>query len=216
MKYSITILLLFCSCFLYSQKTKLSKKTTDSLSAEKSKIVTAFLALSPADNIADVGTGEGYSLIPLAGQCPSCKFAVEDIDSVSCNARVLEKRIAKQGNRTSITNFSFYYGTEKSTNLPSAAFNKVLIFDVIHEMTYKKEMLTDIKRILQKGGSLFIEEILVHQPVKKDKACNYPFFTEDAFKKILLENNLTIKREAVSADSGNNKYIKLFECTVNE
>ena len=128
--------------------------------------------------------------------------------------KTLTKKINKTGNKTRIENFIFHYGNEKETNLPSATFNKVLIFDVIHEMTYKTEMLNDIKRILQKNGSIFIEEILVHKPVKKDKVCNYRFFTEVEFKKVLADNNLSIKREIITSDTGNNKYIKIFECTV--
>lgn len=126
-----------------------------------------FLPLSAADTIADIGTGSGYSLIPIASQCPGCKFIVEDIDSTSCSRSALLKRINKSGNKTSIENFIFYYGTEKATNLPTAAYNKVLIFDVIHELTYKTEMLSDIKRIMKLHGSIFIEEILVHTKIKK-------------------------------------------------
>jgi ubiquinone/menaquinone biosynthesis C-methylase UbiE len=175
-------------------------------------VVSKFLDLSPADSIADIGTGTGYSLIPIANNCPQCKFIVEDIDSLSCNTRSLTKKINNTGNKTSIENFTFYYGTEKTTDLPSATFNKVLIFDVIHEMTYKTEMLNDIKRIIQKNGSIFIEEILVHKPVKKDRACNYPFFTEAAFKKLMADNNFLIRRESITFDTGNNRYIKIFEC----
>ncbi|HMK03124.1 MAG TPA: methyltransferase domain-containing protein [Ferruginibacter sp.] len=188
------------------------KQKTDSLTTAKFNITSKFLDLSPADIIADIGTGTGYSLIPIANSCPACKFIVQDIDSLSCNAKSLTKKINNTGKKTSIENFEFHYGTEKTTNLPSLKFNKVLIFDVIHEMTYKTEMLNDIKRILQKNGSIFIEEILVHKPVKKDKVCNYPFLTEVEFKKLLVGNNLIIKRESVTFDTGNNKYIKIFEC----
>ena len=187
------------------------KQKRDSLTTAKFNIVNTFLNLSSTDNIADIGTGVGYSLIPIANHCPECKFIVEDIDSLSCSPKSLAKKISNTGNKTIIKNFTFYYGTEKSTNLPSATFNKVLIFDVIHEMTYKTEMLNDIKRILQKDGSIFIEEILVHKPVKKDNVCNYPFLTEVEFKKIMTDNNFLIKRDSITFDTGNNKYIKIFE-----
>ena len=189
-----------------------NKQKKDSLTEAKFNVVSKFLDLSPVDIIADIGTGAGYSLIPIANSCPECKFIIEDIDSSSCNKKTITKKINKTGNKTSIENFKFHYGTEKETNLPSLTFNKVLIFDVIHEMTYKTEMLNDIKRILQKNGSIFIEEILVHKPVKKDKVCNYRFFTEPEFKKVLDDNKLFIKRESITFDNGNNKYIKIFEC----
>ena len=189
-----------------------NKQKKDSLTEAKFDVVSKFVDLSPVDIIADIGTGTGYSLIPLANNCPECKFIVEDIDSLSCNAKSLTKKINNNGNKTSIENFKFHYGTEKATNLLSATFNKVLIFDVIHEMTYKTEMLNDIKRILQKNGSIFIEEILVHKPQKKDKVCNYRFLTEVEFKKLLADNNFLIKKETITFDTGNNRYIKIFEC----
>jgi len=188
------------------------KQKTDSLTTVKFNVVSNFLSLSPSDIIADIGTGAGYSIIPIANNCPDCKFIVEDIDSLTFNAKTLTKRINNTGKKTSIENFEFHYGTEKATNLPSAKFNKVLIFDVIHEMTYKNEMLNDIKRILQKNGSIFIEEILVHKSAKKDKVCNYPFLTEVEFKKILVDNYFVIKRESITFDTGDNKYMKIFEC----
>lgn len=208
----ISILILLSTSSSFAQK--VDKKKQDSLHQAKVKLDVEFINPVPSDKIADIGTGAGYSLIPIANHCPECKFAVEDIDSTTCNPTNLLKKINNSGNLTSIKNFTFYYGTEKNSPLPSATYNKILIFDVVHELTYKKEVLEDCKRILTPNGSIFIEEILVHKPVKKDKACNYPFFTEEEFKKVLSDNGLSIKREQTSLDTGNNKYIKLFECIV--
>jgi ubiquinone/menaquinone biosynthesis C-methylase UbiE len=211
MKQVVFIPFLLAATLSFGQS--LSKKQKgDSLTTAKFSVVSMFLSLSPTDIIADIGTGVGYSLIPIANNCPECKFFVEDIDSSSCNPERLAWRINNTGNKTRIENFTFFYGTEKTTNLPSAKFNKVLIFDVIHEMTFKTEMLNDIKRILQKNGSIFIKEILVHKPVKKDRGCNYPFLTELEFKKLMTDNNFLIKRESITLSSGYNKYIKIFEC----
>ena len=211
MKHLIVLVFWLAVTISYGQ-TQTNKQRTDSLTTRKLNIVNSFLALSPADVIADIGTGTGYSLIPIANHCPGCKFIVEDIDSSSCNTKSLTKQINNTGKQTSIENFEFHYGTEKATNLPSETFNKVLIFDVIHEMTFKNEMLKDIKRLLQKNSSIFIEEILVHKPVKKDRVCNYPFLTEAAFKKLLADNNFQIKKETITFDTGSNRYIKIFEC----
>ncbi len=210
MKQLIFLPFWFAATLSFGQS--LNKQKRDSLTVAKFNAINKFLNLSPSDSIADIGTGAGYSLIPIANNCPQCKFVVQDIDSTTCNKKTLAKKINKSGNKISIENFSFYYGTEKTTNLPSAKFNKVLIFDVVHEMTYKTEMLADIKRILLQNGSIFIEEILVHKPVKKERVCNYPFLTEAAFKKILDDNKFIIKKERITFDTGNNRYIKIFEC----
>jgi ubiquinone/menaquinone biosynthesis C-methylase UbiE len=211
MKLSLFLSFLLVTTLSFGQR--LSKKQkADSLTVAKINTVNKFLDLKATDLIADIGTGVGYSLIPIANNCPDCKFVIQDIDSLSCNAKFLSKKINNSGNKISIQNFTFYYGTEKATNLPPAAFNKVLIFDVIHEMTYKSEMLNDIKGILQPNGLIFIQEILVHKTVKKDRVCNYPFLTEAEFKKVLADNKIAIKRETITFDNGKNKYIKIFEC----
>lgn len=211
MKHLIFLSFLLISNFSFGQDLSKRQKR-DSLTTAKFNTVIDFLRLSPADVIADIGTGAGYNLIPIANYCPQCKFAVEDIDDNNCNKKALANKINNSGNKTQIENFEFHYGTEKATGFPSAKFNKLLIFDVIHEMTFKNEMLNDIKRILQTNGSVYIEEILVHKPVKKDRVCNFPFLTEESFKKIMTDNNFIIKREAITFDTGNNKYIKIFEC----
>jgi ubiquinone/menaquinone biosynthesis C-methylase UbiE len=202
-------ILFFLSDVIYAQK-----PNYDSLTEEKHKLIVSFLDLKETDKIADIGTNSGYSLIPIANEYPDIKFTVEDIDSSSCNIKTLTKRIKKLGNKTRIEQFSFVYGTETSTNLPTDNFSKVLMFMVVHEMTFKKEMLQDIKRILQKNGSLFIQENIAHKPQKKQRACNYRFLTEDEFKQLMTENKFLLKREQISFDTGHNTYLKLFEYTV--
>ena len=148
--------------------------------------------------------------MPIANQYPTLIFTAEDIDSSYCNKELLQKRINRSGNKTKIENFNIHIGTETTTNLPANSFTKVLAFDVIHEMTFKSEMLADIAKILQHNGMLYIQEILVHKKIKKEKACNYPYLTEDELKALLERNKCRIEREIMFIDTGHNKYIKLF------
>jgi ubiquinone/menaquinone biosynthesis C-methylase UbiE len=189
-------------------------KNLDSSLISKNKLVNDFLSLTDKDAVADIGTSSGYSLVPIAGANPNIIFTVEDIDSATLNRKKLIAQIKRFGNKANINQFNIVYGTETSTNLPAAIFTKVLLFDVVHEMSDRQTMLHDIKRILQKGGSLFIEEVLVYKPAKKERHCNYPFFTEAAFKQLMLENEFILKKEKISLDTGHRKYMKLFEYTV--
>lgn len=213
MKNNFKILFIF---FLIVQYSYAQKPNYDSLAKEKLKAIISFLDLKETDKIADIGTNSGYSLIPIASEYPNIKFTVEDIDSNSCNIKALTKRIKKLGNKTNIEQFSIVYGTETSTNLPSGNFNKVLMFMVVHEMTFKKEMFQDIKRILQKNGSLYIQENISHKPQKKQRACNYRFLTEEEFKEIMTENKFLLKREQITFDTGHNTYLKIFEYVAAE
>jgi ubiquinone/menaquinone biosynthesis C-methylase UbiE len=207
----ITLILILFVLNICTKKTIAQKPNYDSLTKEKDKKILSFLSLKDTDNIVDIGTGDGYSLIPIANEYPTLKFTVEDIDSSTCNKKSLSKRIKKLGNKTSIEQFKIVYGTDSTTNLPSASFNKVLMFMVLHEITYKHQMLEDIKRILQKEGSLLIQENISHKPQKKQRACSYRFLTEEEFKQVMTENNFVLKKEQVTFDTGSNTYLKIFE-----
>lgn len=207
------ILFLLITQVFLSQNISAQKLNRDSLTAEKLTTILQFLNISPTDKIADIGASSGYSLIPIANKYPNNIFTVEDIDSSSLNSKKVLKKIKRFGNIATIEQFNIVYGTETNTNLPTAAFNKVLLFDVVHECSNRNIMLQDIKRILTKSGSLFIEEVLVHKPIKKDRICNYPFFTENDFKVLMMENKFTLVREKITFDTGNNRYIKIFEYT---
>ena len=87
---------------------------------------------------------------------------------------------------------------------------------VVHEFSDKNIMLQDVKRILTKNGSVFIEEVLVHKSIKKDRICNYPFFTENEFKALMMENKFTLLKEKITFDTGVNRYIKIFEYIVGK
>ncbi|MCY7293586.1 MAG: class I SAM-dependent methyltransferase [Ferruginibacter sp.] len=183
----------------------------DSLTLNKLNTISQFLHLSATDKIADIGTGSGYSLVPIANQDPNIFFTVEDIDSSRLNKKNLLKRIKTSEGKASIDKFNIVYGTEISTNLPSATFNKVLLFDVVHEFSDRNIMLQDVKRILTNNGSVFIEEILVHHSIKKDRGCNFPFLTEDAFKQLMADNKFKLVKEQITFDTGKNRYMKIFE-----
>jgi ubiquinone/menaquinone biosynthesis C-methylase UbiE len=209
-KNILCLLILIC----YVQSTFGQKENTDSVLITKHTIINNFLSLTNKDVVADVGTGSGYSLVPIAGANPNIIFTVEDIDSSTLNRKKLLAQIKRFGNKANIEQFKIVYGSSTSTNLPTASFTKVLMFDVVHEMSDRQIMLNDIKRILQKGGSLFIEEVLVYKPGKKERHCNYPFFTEAAFKQLMLDNKFILIKEKISLDTGHRKYMKLFEYTV--
>jgi len=211
--FSFRMLLAFCLCsFLsFGQSNGLSEKDSTNTRATRYYQISRFLKLSPQDKIADIGSGNGTSILRLAEDCPDCFFTVEDIDSNTCAKDVYIKKL--RNSKVDISHFTFYIGNEKSTTLPEKNFNKVLMFDVIHELLYKTEMLNDIKRILQPNGSLYIEEILVNRKVKKDKGCSFPFLKEEELKHILEENGWSIKREEYTYKSSQNRYIKIFECS---
>lgn len=207
------VFLIFCQAS-FSQKTG-KKIQKDSLLMARFAMVNEFLAIAPGDTIADIGTGAGFNLAPIASAYPGNFYVAEDLDSSKCGPASIQKYLIKYGNKISLNNFDFQYGGEKSTGLPSNKFHKVLLFDVLHEFTYKKEMLADIKRILKKNGIVYIQEILAYvKPKKAQRTCNYPFLTESEAKEILIQNGFSIHREMLidTSDKKRKRYLKIFEC----
>ncbi|HOS47483.1 MAG TPA: class I SAM-dependent methyltransferase [Bacteroidia bacterium] len=212
--YSFRMLPAFCLfAFLsFGQNNGLVEADSTNTRAARFHIISQFLKLNPQDKIVDIGSGKGSAILRVAEDCPECFFTVEDIDSNSCAKTVYLNKL--KNSKTDISHFTFHIGNEKSTTLPDKKYTKVLMFDVIHELSNKAEMLSDVKRILQPEGSLFIEEILVKRKVKKDKDCLFPFLNEVEFKQILKENGWNIDREEYTYNSSQNRYIKIFECSV--
>ena len=211
------IRIIFALClsgyFAFGQDNGLVETDSINTRATRLKITLRFLNLKPQDSIADIGSGSGTTILRLAQSCENCFFTVEDIDSNLCSIERYSKEFKKSG--VDISHFTFHIGNENSTTLPDKNYDKVLMFDVMHELSNKKGMLGDIKRILRPEGSLFIEEILVQRKVKKDKGCSYTYLKEEEFKQILKENGWAIKREDYTYKSTQNRYIKIFECAIS-
>jgi ubiquinone/menaquinone biosynthesis C-methylase UbiE len=171
-----------------------------------------FYNFSSTDVIADIGSGNGGNIILIASFYPKVKFTIEDIDKETCNAQNFKKEIDKSGHKVNVENFKFCYGTEKSTMLPSKTYTKVLINDLIHELTYSTEMIADLKRILKNDGRLLVSEIVVVKKATKEKGCNYPYMTELELKNTLVNNKFIVAEEKKFMQISDNKYILLLTC----
>jgi ubiquinone/menaquinone biosynthesis C-methylase UbiE len=172
----------------------------------------SFYNFNSNDVIADIGSGDGKNIILIASFYPTNKFTIEDIDKETCNAQNFKKAIVQTGHKVNIENFKFCYGTEKSTRLPSNTYTKVLVNDLVHELTYSTEMLADLNRILKSDGRLMVSEIVVIKKAPKEKGCNFPYMTESELKSTLTKNKFSIADEKQFVQLSNNKYILLLTC----
>ncbi|MFX4447025.1 methyltransferase domain-containing protein, partial [Acinetobacter baumannii] len=74
------------------------------------------------------------------------------------NKKIYKNDIKKSCSAVDINAFKFFRGTKKSTNFPDHSFKKIFIGLSVHEFEFKKEMLQDIKRIMQPDAKLYIME----------------------------------------------------------
>lgn len=176
--------------------------------------IASLLTVNKGDFIAEIGSGNGNSLIRLTKQFSDISLFAEDIDSSKCNKKVFAKLLRANKSQTLIDSFHFVYGTDSNTTLPKHHFDKILLIAVIHEFNKRKEMLVEIKSLLKTNGEILIEEPLVHKPILKDKGCNNPYLTEASLLNILSENDIIIVREKTikDVDKTNNKFRKVYLC----
>jgi ubiquinone/menaquinone biosynthesis C-methylase UbiE len=109
----------------------------------------------------DFGCGTGDFSIPAA-KIVGSKGKIFALD---CNIRQL-KVVQKKARKAGLTNIQTIL-SENQTNLPDGTIDVVWICDVLHEIREKREVLTEIKRLLKKDGTLLIydgmkEKVLTH------------------------------------------------------
>jgi ubiquinone/menaquinone biosynthesis C-methylase UbiE len=79
-------------------------------------------------------------------------------------------------------------GTEKSSNLPDATFDKLFLSATFHEFTFMDEMIADISRKLKKNGKLYILESTCLNKAHKN-------YTADETTAIMKKHNFRLVKK---------------------
>jgi SAM-dependent methyltransferase len=106
--------------------------------------------LSPADRVLDLGCGPGGFLSALA---PHCREIV-GVDVVPAFVDRCQATIARAG----LANARALLSPDGRVPFPGAAFDAVVMVDVIHHCERPREVLDDVRRVLAPGGRLFVFE----------------------------------------------------------
>lgn len=113
--------------------------------------IVAALGLEPGSAIADVGTGTGLYMEPLAAAVgPEGKVYAIDI-SPSFVFHVRERARAAGLDQVEVV-----LSSERSTHLPAGSVDVAYVCDVYHHFEYHEDMLGSIRRALRPGGTLVV------------------------------------------------------------
>lgn len=105
--------------------------------------------LSPGDLLLDVGCGNGRHSLLAAGKVK--EVIGFDVDKSQLKIAVAEAR------RRGINNVEFEYGSaEKKLPYRSNSFDKVLFFGVLEHLYSRKEVLSEVNRVLKRNGRLLL------------------------------------------------------------
>lgn len=113
--------------------------------------VISALDVQPGETVADVGTGTGYSSLPLARAVGS-RGRILAVDAQrGMLAHLREKVISLQG-----SNIELIHAEADATGLPSATCDLVFLANVWHEFADRRAVLMESKRILKNLGHIAI------------------------------------------------------------
>ena len=152
------------------------------------------------DTLASVGAGSGSKEVIYSMMADSLVFYLQDINPTCLTPEIVRSTVGQLYNaagRTSTATFVSVIGTEKETRLPGQLFDKIIIENTLHELTYPNDLLRSVRANLKSGGYLFIEDIVAKRPGQKHRGCGKPLYTEEALVQLLNANGFRLLESTV-------------------
>jgi len=216
-----TAILCICNAAVAQKLAKLANtgglyyKTLAQLKNQQS-LQLGFYTFTPGDTIASIGAQNCNWEASFAAVSDSLFFYLQDIDSTYCNSRLAARAWQYYSTLTGApltSHYAIVTGDEKTTHLPLASCNKILIINSFHEFTYPAEMLADISTRLKPGGILFIDEAMAYHTGELHAGCKKRMYMENELIEILLKTGFTLKNSQPIAFRKNNLSRKIFAFT---
>lgn len=130
--------------------------TGDMCLKRRAKLLISELNPQENDKILDAGCGDGYYLYLLSNLG---NFNLIGIDYLKKNIENAKKQVSKKG-------IKYYVGDILKMPFKKESFNKIILSEVLEHVEDDLKALLELKRVLRKGGYLYIT--VPH--------LNYPFF----------------------------------------
>jgi ubiquinone/menaquinone biosynthesis C-methylase UbiE len=118
---------------------------------DEAQIVMDVAGIVPGMTVADIGAGEGYYTIRLAGRVgPSGRVVGQDITPAALSA--LGTRVERERH----DNVSVVRGAPADPHLPANSFDRVFLVHMYHEITAPYEFLWRLRPALRVGGRVIV------------------------------------------------------------
>lgn len=134
------------------------------------------------ETIASIGAGNGIKEIQISYFVEGISWYLQEIDS--SRLYQFEKVLAyhEQLTESSINaDFKLVLGTKISTGLPDRIFDRVLMFNVFHEIESTEAIMMEIHDLLNENGVLVIMERMAKTEGEVHGDCGYPKLMEPGF-----------------------------------
>lgn len=135
----------------------------------------------PGETIASIGAGNGLKEIQISYFVEDITWYLQEIDSARLydfyDVLAHHENIAGTPSAT----FNLVVGTEKSTSLPKATFDRILMINVFHEIEARKDIMMDVHKLLKENSVMVIMERMGKNPGEIHGDCKYPRLIEADF-----------------------------------
>jgi SAM-dependent methyltransferase len=167
------------------------------------------------ETIADVGAGNGSVEAMLSVFHDSITFYIQDIDTVVCNQKAIEKVIADyQGvsNKVFTNRFIAVEGADNETNLPDNTFDKILILWTYQYFKNPQAIMADLKQKLKTNGLLYIANPDVDIESSKSLQSEHGWNASPVEKEIsdVIECGFELIKVSRNYEDPENPYIMVF------
>jgi len=185
-------------------KRALKDKCVDTIKIKKGEI------------IADIGAGNGHLEAMLSMFYDSLTFFIQDIDTVICNQKAIDKVVADyQGiNNKPFTNkFIAVYGADNETNLPDDTFDKILILWAYQYFKNPQAIMTDLRLKLKTDGFMYIINPNIDNESSKLLTSEHGWNASPIEKEIsdIIECGFELIRVSRYYESSESPYIMVFK-----
>lgn len=146
------------------------------------------LKVQPGMVVCDMGCGNGYHTLPLAGMVGD-KGKVFAVDAQPEMIEMLRQNLDAKG----IKNVEPVLGLFHDPKLPPNSCDMILLVDVYHEFSHPVEMLAGMRAALKPGGVLTLVEFRAEDdnvPIKPEHKMSKAQITKE-----MNANGLTLQRE---------------------
>lgn len=149
------------------------------------------------DTVVSIGVGSGWREFMLSVFADSITFYLEDIDTTCITHDKINNKYLPYYSKfreKPITNcFIPILGSDSTIDIKSSVANTILIINVYHHFSNDLAMINECKRILKKGGKLFIDEHVLRRNKYSFKFCDYGGYykSENNFVKDIEKLGLT-------------------------
>lgn len=160
-----------------------------------------FFKINNGDTIIDVGTSSGAYIGALNVIAPftNVHFILVDIDPACLSAEKVKNMWQYyQSLRGSdfLNSYSMVLNTPDSLFLPTNRFRKLWIFNTLHEIADKKNMVRQMAEVLQAGGEVVVAELTATAKYTIHTGCDKPLMTLEEMETIFGQAGFRLAQKA--------------------